>query len=94
MWQSTTQTSPFLLEADIYIKDERIAVEVQGIQHYFDVLRYGEHRDNFQRDAEKCYYFATAGMWLVEIPFWCELDRQLVLTTLRSIRPDIKVVKQ
>jgi len=63
-----------LLSLDLFIKELDLAIEYQGEYHYFDLQAYGAQRKQSDTDEAKAFYCATAGIKLLEIPFWASLD--------------------
>lgn len=62
------------IEFDGYISDLRVALEFQGVQHYFDTFIYGTCINTALHDQQKAFLAANLEIVLVEVPFWYSTD--------------------
>ena len=71
------------LQLDLYVKDNKIALEVQGIHHFFDVMQYGEHEARTQKDEAKAAVCGMKQIVLVEVPYWWDRRTSSLQRTLQ-----------
>jgi len=74
------------IELDLYSEDKKLALEAQGQWHYFDVYNYGDCESFGRRDAEKALACSLAGIRLVEVPYWWDMQLDSLEQSLSSSR--------
>lgn len=77
------------IELDVYIPSLKLALEYQGIQHYRDIHFFGPSLVYKKRDAEKRRACMSAGITLIEVPYWWNYDISSLHATIHQHRPDI-----
>jgi len=83
---STTQEK---LSLDFYLPSLRMAVELQGRHHYYDVHSKGQ-RDKFkERDAEKRQRCNMAGITLVTVPSSWKGDIESLAELITAFQPSL-----
>ncbi len=68
-----------------------MALEYQGEIHYASHLLFGSHKPRSQRDREKRMACYTAGITLIEVPFWWDTAtvKSKIVQQIRNRRPDL-----
>jgi hypothetical protein len=77
------------MQLDIFLPRLMLALEYQGEQHFFDVVRFAPQRQYAARDEQKRIACKEIGITLVEIPFWWDFRLSSLRTTLHQVRPDL-----
>jgi len=77
------------MELDVYIPEKMLAIEYQGEQHFKSHYFWGSPVDQMKRDQEKRDKCKQYGITLLEIPFWWDLQKDSLIATIQSIRPDM-----
>jgi len=49
----------------------------------------GSSEDLKKRDTEKKYACKAANVTLIDVPYWWNMSKQSLATTIRSYRPDL-----
>jgi hypothetical protein len=78
-----------IMELDIFLPKENLALEFQGEQHYHDIYGVGTCIDRSQRDREKILACRNIGISLVEVPYWWDFQKPSLIATIQSIRKDL-----
>ena len=82
------------IEFDGFIEEYKMAIEIQGIQHYFDTFIYGSYVKFASQDEQKAFFAANRQITLMEIPWWCPHESSHnLLQTVKFIRPELKLTK-
>jgi hypothetical protein len=79
------------MTVDIYIPTLSLAFEYQGAQHYQRHFKYGTPLEQQRRDQEKKEAITTAGITLIEIPYWWDMKISSLVATIRKERPDLTI---
>lgn len=77
------------LELDIFLPDQKLALEYQGEQHYYDVYSLGSKWNQKRRDQEKRILCKKNELTLIEIPFWWDFQMTSLAATIHAQRPDL-----
>lgn len=80
------------IELDVFIPSMNIAFEYQGKQHYDTTIShyiYSDAENLKGRDVEKREICRKAGISLIEIPYWMQLNKQNLKQLIETLRPDI-----
>jgi len=88
LWSSQVRSfdSQRLLEFDVFVKSCNMAIEFQGNYHFFDILTLGEHELFATRDLEKAVTCAFQNVSLLEVPYWWDMDKESLVSTIHSLR--------
>jgi len=78
-------------EIDLYFGNLKLAIEYQGVQHYFDRFVFGETNVTSEVDVLKAVDCAMQQITLLEVPHWWDQRLDSVSKTLQSIRKDIEI---
>jgi len=74
---------------DVYVPSLSIAMEYCGYHHYHDHPLFGNAPLYQKRDEEKRSISKSAGITIVEIPYWWQHDKESIQATLHLHRPDV-----
>eukprot|EP01114_Cavostelium_apophysatum_P023792 TRINITY_DN9076_c0_g1_i1.p1 TRINITY_DN9076_c0_g1~~TRINITY_DN9076_c0_g1_i1.p1 ORF type:complete len:404 (-),score=59.76 TRINITY_DN9076_c0_g1_i1:239-1450(-) len=77
------------VQFDIFIPSLHLAFEFQGIQHYKPGYLPSSLTDIRGRDLEKKKLCESAGITLIEVPYWWDLRKESLVATLGLARPDL-----
>jgi hypothetical protein len=67
------------LQLDIFIPSYSLAIEYNGIQHYYHNSLFGDFKEQQKRDEIKRQYCAQKNIHLIEIPYSWKYDRSRLL---------------
>lgn len=79
------------LELDFYNSDLKLAIEVQGRQHYEYIEKFHKTEEEFleqrKRDQFKRDMCSVLGICLIEIPYWVDLDdiKEFILRNMKLV---------
>jgi hypothetical protein len=90
MYIFVTYPHPCLLQT-IFIPHLSLALEYQGEQHYFSLVRFGDLSVYQRRDRCKRKFASQFGLTLISIPFWWDNSSDSLASTIRQYRPDINL---
>ena len=76
------------LRYDVAIPRLKICIELQGVQHFRDVLALDQVSIQSHRDSTKRLLCEANGWTLIEIPYWWDGQTGSLLNTIRLVRPD------
>jgi len=68
-----------LLTLDALLKTRNLAIDYQGVQHYFDTFIFGDVLDNSTRDQVKCFICGMTGIRFIEVPYWSKVQTKVDL---------------
>lgn len=74
---------------DVFLKDQMVAFEYQGEQHYHDIYSLGPRWLYTQRDKEKRDECKRREITLIEVPYWWDAKAESLLATIHKHRPDL-----
>lgn len=77
------------MEVDVFVPSLSLGFEYQGKHHYFGNLLFGGDMAFYHKDEEKRKVCEKAGITLIEIPYWWDLDVDSLRATIHQHRPDI-----
>eukprot|EP01114_Cavostelium_apophysatum_P022575 TRINITY_DN8211_c0_g1_i1.p1 TRINITY_DN8211_c0_g1~~TRINITY_DN8211_c0_g1_i1.p1 ORF type:complete len:678 (+),score=129.47 TRINITY_DN8211_c0_g1_i1:83-2116(+) len=74
---------------DVFLPELKLAVEYQGVHHYYSTHFFGSAAPQQLRDEEKRQACLDRGITLIEIGYWWKFDKQSVIESIRKYRPDL-----
>jgi hypothetical protein len=77
------------MELDVYLPKQRLALEYQGQQHFYDIYALGNLWTQKQKDEEKRMACKAHGITLIEIPYWWDFGKSSLEATIQIHRPDL-----
>jgi len=77
------------LELDIFIPSLSLALEFHGKQHYHYHYMFGTPEVVKSRDLEKKLKCISAGITLIEVPYWWNRTKESLAATIKSMRSDL-----
>jgi len=90
------------IQLDVFVPKFLLAFEYQvflgfcstnwcqkGEQHYSDIYPLGGMLENELRDAEKRAVCESAGICLIEIPYWWDLTKESLAATIHRHKPQL-----
>lgn len=75
------------MEFDLYFDDIQLAIEYQGLQHYYDTFIYGDNQKVTSRDEQKAFICGMRMLTLIEVPWWWSESVDELNTTISFVRP-------
>lgn len=78
-----------MCELDVYIEDLNLAFEYHGPQHYYDLGVFFPAKGYQQRDEQRRSMCEQNGIFLIEVPFWWDNQKESLKATIHSKRPDL-----
>jgi len=81
-------TSNLPMELDVYIPSERIAFEYQG-KHHYEEDPFHRALKISNRDSEKLETCRRNGITLVLIPYWWDLKKESLMSTIQQYRNNL-----
>jgi len=74
---------------DIFIPSLSLAFEFNGAQHYERRYFNDSLEEQQLKDSSKRIACDTAGITLIEVPYWWDLSKDSLLATIHKSRPDL-----
>jgi hypothetical protein len=88
-FNGTKHSSGDQIKLDVFIPDLLLAFEYQGEQHFIDKYQLGPQWIYQRRAAEKRSACSTAGIRLVEVPYWWDCKNASLQEFIYTKYPDI-----
>jgi allophanate hydrolase subunit 1 len=82
--------SNLLMELDVYVPSMSLALEYQGVQHYYKHYLW-RFEEQVMRDKEKREACKNAEIHLIEIPYWWDKSSSSLMATLKERCPHLPI---
>jgi len=76
---------------DVYVPAYDLALEYHGVHHYRKTKFFGSANKQQANDECKRELCLRAGVTLIEVGYWWDLEKSTIAATLQEHRPDIQV---